>query len=90
MRIYVGNLSYSSSSDDLKVAFEEYGTVESAEVVIDRNTSRSRGFGFVEMGNDNEAKAAIEALDGKDLDGRPLKVNEAKPRRTESRDSYRY
>ena len=84
MKIYVGNLSYSIDSEDLRAAFAEFGAVDSAEVVVDRNTNRSRGFGFVEMSNDEEAKAAIEGLNGKDLDGRPLNVNEARPRRNDS------
>ena len=90
MKIYVGNLSYSTSSEELRTLFEEFGTVESAEVVMDRNTNRSRGFGFTEMSSSEEANAAIAALDGKDVDGRPLKVSEARPKRTESRGSYRY
>jgi cold-inducible RNA-binding protein len=84
VKIYVGNLSYSVGNEDLRAAFAEFGTVESAEVIIDRNTSRSRGFGFVEMNNEEEAKAAIEGLNGKDLDGRALNVNEARPRRSDS------
>lgn len=84
MKIYVGNLSYTMGDDGLRTAFEEFGTVNSAEVVVDRNTSRSRGFGFVEMENEDEAKAAIAGLDGKDLEGRPVKVNEARPRRSDS------
>ena len=83
MKIYVGNLSYSTENEGLRVAFEQFGAVNSAEVVFDRNTNRSRGFGFVEMPNDEEAKAAIDGMNGKDLDGRPIKVNEAKPRTTE-------
>jgi cold-inducible RNA-binding protein len=91
VKIYVGNLSYSVSSEDLRAAFEEFGAVDSAEVVMDRNTNRSRGFGFAEMSNDEEAKAAIAALNGKDMDGRPLNVSVARPKRTESRgSSYRY
>jgi cold-inducible RNA-binding protein len=90
VKIYVGNLSYSTSSEDLRAAFEEFGSVDSAEVVMDRNTNRSRGFGFAEMSNDEEAKAAITALNGKDMDGRPLNVSVARPKRTESRSSYRY
>lgn len=90
MKIYVGNLSYSTTSDDLRPLFEEFGSVESAEVVMDRNTNRSRGFGFVEMSDGEEAKAAIAAINGKDVDGRPLNVSEARPKRTESRGSYRY
>lgn len=84
MKIYVGNLSYSTDNDGLRAAFEAFGAVNSAEVVIDRNTNRSRGFGFVEMANDDEAKAAIDGLNSKDLDGRPIKVNEARPRRDDS------
>jgi RNA recognition motif-containing protein len=83
VKIYVGNLSYSVSSEDLRAAFEEFGTVDSAEVVMDRNSGRSRGFGFAEMSNDEEAKAAIAALNGKDMDGRPLNVSVARPKRTE-------
>lgn len=92
MKIYVGNLSYSVTSDDLRKTFEEFGAIESADVIMDRNTNRSKGFGFVEMSSDQEAKAAIAALNGKDMDGRPLNVSEARPKRTESRGSgsYRY
>jgi RNA recognition motif-containing protein len=80
MKIYVGNLSYSSTEEDIRAAFQQFGTVDTAELVIDRSTGRSRGFAFVEMGNDDEARAAIAGLNEKDLDGRSLKVNEAKPR----------
>ena len=90
MKIYAGNLSYSVTSEDLRTTFEEFGTVDSAEVVMDRDTNRSKGFGFTEMSNDEEAKAAIAALNGKDMDGRSLNVSEARPKRTESRGSYRY
>ena len=91
MKIYAGNLSYSMSSDDLWKTFEEYGNVESADVIMDRNTNRSKGFGFVEMTNDEEAKAAISALNGKENDGRALNVSVAKPRNENaSRGSYRY
>src|SRR3954469_5733786 len=79
-RLYVGNLSYSVTSEDLQEMFEQYGAVASAQVLSDRETGRSRGFGFVEMDNDAEADAAIEALDGNDHDGRRLTVNEARPR----------
>jgi RNA recognition motif-containing protein len=89
MKIYAGNLSYSMSSEDLWKTFEEYGNVESADVIMDRNTNRSKGFGFVEMSNDAEAKAAISALNGKERDGRALNVSVAKPR-TDSRNSYRF
>jgi RNA recognition motif-containing protein len=88
MNIYVGNLSYNMREDELKEAFEEYGTVDSAKIIIDRTTNRSKGFGFVEMPDDAEAKAAISELDGKDLGGRPLKVNEARPREERRRSFY--
>jgi len=77
--IYVGNLPFSATETDIRSMFEQFGTVHSAKVITDRETGRSRGFGFVEM-DDNEAQEAIEATDGKDMDGRPLKVNEARPR----------
>ena len=80
MNIFVGNLSFDTRDDGLREAFSAYGTVDTAQVVNDRDTGRSRGFGFVEMGNDDEARAAIAALNGSDLGGRPLTVNEAKPR----------
>ncbi len=80
MKIYVGNLSYSTSEEDLRQAFEQHGAVDSVNVIIDRSTGRSKGFGFIEMGNDEEAKAAMNALNGKDVDGRTLNVNEARPR----------
>ena len=79
-KLYVGNLSFNTSSQDLETIFAEAGTVQSASVVEDRDTGRSRGFGFVEMSSKEEAQAAITALDGKEVDGRNLKVNEAKPR----------
>ncbi len=79
-RLYVGNLSYSVTSENLQELFEQYGTVASAQVLSDRETGRSRGFGFVEMDNDAEADAAIENLDGNDHEGRRLTVNEARPR----------
>ena len=79
-RLYVGNLAYSVTSEDLQEMFEQFGPVRSAQVLIDRETNRSRGFGFVEMDNDPDAEAAIEALDGNDSQGRRLTVNEAKPR----------
>jgi RNA recognition motif-containing protein len=77
--IYVGNLPFSATETDVRDMFEQYGTVHSAKVITDRETGRSRGFGFVEM-DDNEAQEAIEATDGTEMDGRPLKVNEARPR----------
>src|SRR4051812_41343826 len=79
-RLYVGNLSYQMTSEELQALFESFGPVRSAQVLSDRETGRSRGFGFVEMENDPEAEAAIEALDGQDHMGRRLTVNEAKPR----------
>ena len=79
-KLYVGNLSYGTTDSDLQGMFEEFGTVESAQVIIDRDSGRSKGFGFVEMRNDQEAQAAISALNGKEVDGRALTVNEAKPR----------
>jgi RNA recognition motif-containing protein len=81
MNIYVGNLPFRTTGDDLERLFAEYGQVDSAAVITDRDTGRSRGFGFVEMGDDAEARRAVEELDGHDLDGRRLRVNEAKPRR---------
>ena len=79
-KLYVGNLSFDTSSEQLQTIFAEAGTVQSASIVEDRDTGRSRGFGFVEMSTKEEAQAAITALDGKECDGRNLKVNEAKPR----------
>lgn len=84
MKIYVGNLSYNTDDDGLRQAFEQFGAVETAEVVFDRNTNRSRGFGFVEMPDEGEARAAIDGLNEKDLDGRPVRVNEARPKREDS------
>ena len=80
MKLYVGNLSYSTNEDSLREIFGEFGEVASAAVITDRESGRSKGFGFVEFSNDEEAKAAIAALDGKEVDGRALKVNEARPR----------
>lgn len=79
-KLYIGNLSYNVDKANLEELLAEYGTVQSAEVIMDRETGRSKGFGFVEMGSDEEAQAAIAALSGKEFDGRPLTVNEAKPR----------
>lgn len=81
MNIYVGNLDWGVTEEDLKTAFEEFGQVTSAKIVTDRYSGKSRGFGFVEMPEETEAKAAISALNSKDLKGRAIKVNEAKPRR---------
>ena len=80
MNIYVGNLSYSATEDDLRQAFEAHGKVSSSAILKDRDTGESRGFGFVEMSNDEEARVAIETLNGQDMDGRALTVNEARPR----------
>src|SRR5881392_3212072 len=79
-KLYVGNLSYNTTSSDLEQLFGQHGTVQSAEVISDRETGRSKGFGFVEMGSDAEAQAAIAALNGQEKDGRPLTVNEARPK----------
>jgi RNA recognition motif-containing protein len=79
-KLYVGNLSYATTSSDLEQLFAAHGSVQSAEVISDRETGRSKGFGFVQMGTDEEAQAAIAALNGQTHDGRPLTVNEAKPR----------
>jgi RNA recognition motif-containing protein len=80
MRIFVGNLSFNTSDNDLRDAFTSYGDVESAQVVTDRETMRSRGFGFVEMPDSDAAKQAIQSVNGTELQGRALTVNEAKPR----------
>ena len=79
-KLYCGNLSFNMSSSDLEQLFSQFGTVQSAQVVADRDTGRSRGFGFVEMGSDAEAQAAISGLNEKEYDGRALTVNEARPR----------
>ncbi|HUB24071.1 MAG TPA: RNA-binding protein [Tepidisphaeraceae bacterium] len=79
-KLYVGNLSYNTTGSDLEQLFAPHGKVQSAQIIADRDTGRSKGFGFVEMGSDEEAKAAIGALNGQEVDGRALTVNEAKPR----------
>ena len=79
-KLYVGNLTFNTTDSDLLKLFEPFGTVQSAQVIMDRDTGRSKGFGFVEMGSDQEAQAAIAAMSGKEVDGRQLTVNEAKPR----------
>ena len=84
MNIYVGNLSFASTEDAIEELFASHGTVTSVKIISDRETGRSRGFGFVEMPNDDEAEAAINALNNYEFDGRPLKVNEARPRRERS------
>ena len=80
MNLYVGNLSYEMSEENLRSEFAEYGEVQSAKIITDKFTGRSRGFGFVEMNSDDEGKKAMEELNGKDFEGRQLVVNEARPR----------
>jgi RNA recognition motif-containing protein len=88
MNIYAGNLAYDLSDEDLGNAFAEYGEVSSANIITDRETGRSKGFGFVEMPNDDEGEKAIEELDGKPLNGRNLKVNKARPKNDRPRKSW--
>jgi cold-inducible RNA-binding protein len=80
MKLYVGNLLYTTTEDDLRTLFAQYGSVDSAAVITDRDTGRSKGFGFVEFGNDEEAKNAMSALSGQQYGGRALTVNEARPK----------
>ena len=80
MKLYVGNISFDTTEEDLEDLFSEVGTVQSAKIITDRDTGRSRGFGFVELSSQEEGQNAIAEFDGKDVDGRNLKVNEAKPR----------
>ncbi len=80
MNIYVGNLSYEATQDDLRHAFESFGQVESATIITDKFSGKSKGFGFVEMPSSEQARSAIEGLNGKELRGRAMKVNEARPR----------
>ncbi len=88
MQIYVGNLSYGTTDESLKNLFEQYGEVASAKIITDRETGRAKGFGFVTMNDDAAALEAIDSLNGKDFDGRTLRINEAKPREnTGSRDN---
>lgn len=79
-KLYVGNLTFGVTDAELEQLFAEHGTVQSAQVIMDRDTGRSKGFGFVEMGSDQEAQAAITAMNGKDVNGRALTVNEARPK----------
>src|SRR5438128_10490345 len=79
-KLYVGNLAYGVTDADLQQMFAAHGTVQSAQVIMDRDTGRSKGFGFVEMGSDQEAQTAIQALNGQEMDGRALTVNEARPK----------
>ena len=81
MNIYVGNISFQLDESSLEAAFAEYGTVDSARIITDRATGRSKGFGFVEMADQAEGETAVQELNGKELEGRPLKVNEARPRK---------
>lgn len=83
-KLYVGNLGYGVTSNDLEQMFSAHGTVKSAQLITDRDSGRSKGFGFVEMGTDQEAQAAIAALNGKDVDGRSMTVNEARPQESRS------
>ena len=85
MNIYVGNLPYSTTEDELREAFEEYGTTDKVSIIKDKNTGKSRGFGFVEMSDSGEAEDAIDELNGEDFSGRSLTVNEARPREERSR-----
>ncbi len=80
MKIYVGNMSFDTTEDQIRQAFESYGEVTSVNIITDRDTGRAKGFGFVEMSDDTEAKAAIAGLDSKELDGRAMKISEARPR----------
>ncbi len=83
-KLYVGNLSYGMTEDSLAQVFAECGNVVSARIITDRETGRSKGFGFVEMGSDDEAQKAVSALNGKQIDGRPITVNEARPQEPRS------
>ena len=80
MNIYVGNLSYDTDDQTLREVFEKYGTVDTVNVIFDKYSGRSKGFGFIEMPDNSEAQTALDELDGKELDGRNIKVNQAKPR----------
>jgi len=90
MNIYVGNLPYSAVDKDLEELFAEFGSVTQSTVITDRDTGRSKGFGFVEMAEENEGQEAIKQLDGKELDGRNIRVNVAKPREDRPRRGPRY
>ncbi len=90
MNIYIGNLAYTVTEDDLRDAFSEFGEVETASIINDKFSGRSKGFGFVDMPNDSEAREAIEAMNNKDLNGRTIKVNEAKPREEKPARRERY
>ncbi len=88
MDIYVGNLAYSTTDEGLHALFAQYGTVNSAHVCVDRMSGRSKGFGFVDMPNQAEAQAAVDAINGREVDGRPLRVNESHPKPREERRSF--
>jgi len=88
MKLYVGNLSFNTSNQDLNDLFGAIGAVESTNIIEDRETGRSRGFGFVEMSSDDEAKAAIEKLNGKDLNGRAVMISEARPQEPREQRSF--
>ncbi len=85
MNIYIGNLSYNVTDQDLQKLFEEYGKVERSNIISDRETGRSKGFGFIEMPEQSEGQKAIEELDGQDVDGRNIRVNEARPKEDKPR-----
>lgn len=87
-KLFIGSLAWATTDDSLRDFFAQAGNVVSANVIVDRDTNRSKGFGFVEMGSEEEAKAAIDQLNGKDLDGRAIVVNEARPREERPRPSY--
>jgi RNA recognition motif-containing protein len=89
-KLYVGNLAYSTTNDSLQTMFAEFGNVDSAQVIMDRDTGRSKGFGFVEMANPQAGQAAIAGLNGKEVGGRQLKVNEARPREERAGGRSRY
>ena len=89
-KLYVGNLSYQTQEEDLRSLFAQYGEITSLNIVMDRDTGRSRGFGFVEYADDEQARAAESALNGAELDGRNLRVNEARPREESRRPRNRY
>jgi RNA recognition motif-containing protein len=86
--LYVGNLNYDTTEDTLRTLFSEFGEIESAKVITDQYTGRSRGFGFVEMGTEEAAQAAIGGLNGREVDGRQIKVDKAKPRRSRDRSQH--
>ncbi|OHD63690.1 MAG: RNA-binding protein [Spirochaetes bacterium RBG_13_51_14] len=90
MKIYIGNLSYGVTDSDLEKLFTEFGTVSESKIITDRDTGRSKGFGFVEMANQSEGEEAIKQLDGKEIDGRNIKVNVARPKEDRPRRGPRY